>query len=196
MAPIRRAQLYVGNRRVTRVTDMTWLRTVDSPVGRILVRETVEDPDSAYPHFLVEEFDDDGSAPPEWTQSPQGLYEYDAFRIRPVDVELGESRGVIVSDNSRTSKLTQATKPTPASARVFLTTRGGRYNVTDAPLAEHETVAHGRIRIVKVVHDDNPYPSFFVEACGGDPAASIALLSALLSTPPAPGRELPVIDLQ
>lgn len=192
MTPIR-AQLYVGNRRVTRVADLTWLRTVDSPVDRILVRETVEDPESAYPHFLVEAFDDDDGCAP--TQPPQDKWEYDVFRIHPVEVELGESRCVIVSDNCRTSTLTRATKPTPGSARVFLTTNGGRNNVTDAPLAELETVAHGRIRIVKVVHDDNPYPSFFVEACGGDPAA-IALLSALLSTPPAPGRDLPVIDLQ
>ena len=173
------------------------MSTVDSPVGCIVVRETVEDPESPYPHFLVEEFGDDQlGPPPEWTQPPQGKDQFDCFRVLPYGAELGASRSVVIcGDPLASTSLADVTKPTPNSVRVFLTAYGGKYNVSDAPLAEHETVAYGRIRIIKVVHEDKP-KSFFIEAAAAeDQAATIALLSALLSQPPA-HRDLPVIDLR
>ena len=155
----------------------TTLKVIDTPeVKCIVLRELVEDTVDTYPHFLVEEYADEEltrEPPVAWMEQSQKAGEFDTFKVAPPGVELGSSRRVLVTTPYVSRGHTTTVKqPTPESVRVYLTTRGGMFDVMDAPLDEdHETVSHGLIRIVKVVHE-----SFFIEAVGGDDV-TIALMT-------------------
>jgi hypothetical protein len=197
---LRKALLFAGNHPITRAPMGTTLKVIDTPeVKCIVLRELVEDTVDTYPHFLVEEYADEEltrEPPVTWMEQSQKAGEFDTFKVAPPGVELGSSRRVLVTTPYVSRGHTTTVKqPTPESVRVYLTTRGGMFDVMDAPLDEdHETVSHGLIRIVKVVHDDRP-KSFFIEAVGGDDA-TIALMTKLLEMPRAvPHRDLPEIDL-